>query len=116
MRCVICHSDIVPPEILAMCTRCRKSLIAYHKFNGITTMKKHVKSHHFSLLKKLLEYGANFAIRFSLNYEWVIKRRHMYFLLLYLVSFSIASKFLKDGFFVGSHVVCGERIITYDNG
>jgi hypothetical protein len=65
MRCVICHSDIVPPKILAMCIRCMKNLIAYHKFNGIITMKKHVESHHFSLLKKLLEDGANFAIRFN---------------------------------------------------
>jgi hypothetical protein len=30
-------------EILVMCTRCCKRLIAYHKANGIIILKKHVK-------------------------------------------------------------------------
>jgi len=55
MKCIICHSDTTPPKIMAMCTRCKKGFIAYHKFNGATTMKKHVESNHFSLLKILLE-------------------------------------------------------------
>jgi len=55
MRCFICHNDVIGLEILAMGTRCKKGLITYHKFNGITTMKKHVESNHLALLKKLVE-------------------------------------------------------------
>jgi hypothetical protein len=43
------------PEILAVHTRCRKGLMAYHKFNGITMMKKHVEFNHFTLLKMFLK-------------------------------------------------------------
>jgi hypothetical protein len=39
MRCIICHSDYVGLEILAMHNMCRKGLITYHKSNGITSMK-----------------------------------------------------------------------------
>jgi hypothetical protein len=46
---------MAPPKILAMRTRCRKCLIAYHKFNGIMTMKKHVEYDHVVLLKILLK-------------------------------------------------------------
>jgi hypothetical protein len=45
---------MAPPKILAMHTRCRKCLIAYHKFNGIMTMKKHVEYGHVVLLNILL--------------------------------------------------------------
>ncbi len=37
--------------MLAMHTKCRKGLIAYHKSNGITMMNKHFKYDHFALLK-----------------------------------------------------------------
>jgi hypothetical protein len=37
-------------EVLAMRIRCRKGLISYHKFNGITSMKKNVQFDHVSLL------------------------------------------------------------------
>ncbi len=40
MRCIICHSDTTALEILAICTRYKKGLIAYHKLNGIIAMKK----------------------------------------------------------------------------
>jgi hypothetical protein len=55
MICAICHHDFIGPEILAMRTRCKKKLIAYHKSNGITTMKKHIEANHFALMKKLVE-------------------------------------------------------------
>jgi hypothetical protein len=52
MRVIIYHNDIALLEILAMHAKCRKGLITYHKFNGITTMKKHIEFDHFALLKK----------------------------------------------------------------
>jgi len=68
MKCIVCHNDTIPLEILAMCTRCKKCFIAYHKFNGITTMKNHVKINHSTLLKKLLKDESN-ALRFFLDHE-----------------------------------------------
>jgi len=55
MRCFICHDDVIGLEILAMHTKCRKRLIAYHKFNGIIAMTKHVESNHFALLKQMVK-------------------------------------------------------------
>jgi hypothetical protein len=55
MRCIICHNDYVGLKILAMRTRCRKRLIAYHKFNGITSMKRHVEGGHYAFMKRLAE-------------------------------------------------------------
>jgi hypothetical protein len=55
MICVIYHHDSIGLEILAMCTRCKKRLITYHKNNGITSMKKHVEANHFALMKNLVE-------------------------------------------------------------
>ncbi len=46
MHYIICHSGMAPLEVLAMCTRCKKALIVYHKSNGIMTMKKHVEYDH----------------------------------------------------------------------
>jgi hypothetical protein len=43
MLCIICHNITTLPKMLAMHTKCRKGLIAYHKSNGITLMKKHVE-------------------------------------------------------------------------
>lgn len=40
MRFSIFQSDIVPFEILAMHTRCKKGFITYYKSNDITPMKK----------------------------------------------------------------------------
>jgi hypothetical protein len=51
MRCIIYHNETTPFKILAIHTRCRKGHIAFYKFNGITTMKKHVESYHYTLLK-----------------------------------------------------------------
>lgn len=38
-----------------MFTKCRKGLIAYHKSNGITSMKKHVEGDHYAFMKRLVE-------------------------------------------------------------
>jgi hypothetical protein len=51
MCCIIYHSGMTLLEVLAMRIKCRKGLISYHKFNGITAMKKHVELDHASLLK-----------------------------------------------------------------
>jgi hypothetical protein len=83
MRCIIYHNDIVPPKILAMHTRCKKGLIAYHKFNGITTMKKHVDFDHFILLKQFLEDVTSIISRSPFNHE-PIKRKQTYVQLQYL--------------------------------
>jgi len=53
-NCIICHSDTIIPKILAMHTRCNKGLIAYHKSNDITTMRKHIEFEYSTLLKKLV--------------------------------------------------------------
>ncbi len=74
MKCIICQNDIVPLEILAMCTICKKGFIAYHKFNDITTTKKHVNSNHYILLKKLLEDATNITSRSPLNCGPIKKR------------------------------------------
>jgi len=46
---IIYHSGTASPEVLAMCTKCKNCLIAYHKSNGIMTMKKHVEYDHVLL-------------------------------------------------------------------
>ncbi len=74
MKCIICQNYIVPLEILAMCTICRKGFIAYHKFNGITTTKKHVNPNHSILLKNLLEDATNIASRSPFNCGPIKKR------------------------------------------
>jgi len=101
MRCIICHSELVPPEFLAMHTRCMKGLIAYHKCNGIITMKKHVEFDHFTLLQKLLEDPTNLAPRFPLDHELTKKRVRMYFHLQFLVFFLLVSsrKMMQFKFF-----------------
>jgi hypothetical protein len=76
MKCIICHDDTIPLEILATCNRCKKCFIAYHKSNDITTMKNHVKINHFTLLKKLLKDGSN-ALRFLLDHEPKKRKAHV---------------------------------------
>jgi hypothetical protein len=95
MRCIICHNEITLPKILAMCTRCRKGPIAYHKFNGIIAMKKHVESNHSTLLQKMLENPTNLTTRFPLACEPSKKKAHVS---PYVISgfFSSTYKFKKD--------------------
>jgi hypothetical protein len=68
MRCIICHNDVAPLEILTLRIKCKKNYIANHKFNGITIMKKHVDFDHSTLLKRLLE-DASIAPRSLFDYE-----------------------------------------------
>jgi hypothetical protein len=77
MQCIICHNDTTIPKILAMHTRCNKGFIAYHKSNGITTMRKHIEFEHSALLKKLLEDATNVALKFPLNHGPSKKRAHV---------------------------------------
>jgi hypothetical protein len=77
MKCIICHNETTLPKILAICTRCKKGLIAYHKSNGIIAMKKHVESDQFTLLQKLLEDPTNLTPRFPLDCESSKKRAHV---------------------------------------
>ncbi len=86
MRCIICHSDTTPLEILAMHTRYKKGFIEYHKFNGIIAMKKHIEFDQCVLLNNLLEDPTNLPPRSPLNYE-PNKRGHMYLFLQFLLSF-----------------------------
>jgi hypothetical protein len=46
VQSIVCHRQIASPEILALCTRCCKGLIAYNKCNGILAMTKHVEQDH----------------------------------------------------------------------
>jgi hypothetical protein len=77
MRCIICHNDGTPLEVLVMCSRCKKGLITHHKSSGITTLKKHVDFGHSILLNKLLEDTTNIAPRFPLNHEPNQKKAHV---------------------------------------
>ncbi len=52
MQCIVCHSNVVGPEILTLRTRLRKDVIVYHKSNGKTTMKKHVELKDNTLIMK----------------------------------------------------------------
>jgi hypothetical protein len=79
-----------------MHTRCNKDLIAYRKSNGITTMKKHIKFEHFSLLKNLLENATNLALRFPFNHKSNKKRAHVSCSFFNFWFFSTSSKFKKD--------------------
>jgi hypothetical protein len=65
---------MAPLEVLAMHTRCRKGLIAYHKFNGIMVIKKHVEYDHVALLKIFLE-DATFEVSKSPIYHEPNKKR-----------------------------------------
>ncbi len=94
-KCITCHNETTPLEILAMRTRCKKGLIACRKYNGTTSMKKHVESGHSILLQQLLEDPTNLATRSPLDHELSKKRAHV---LPYSISGFIFStiKFKKD--------------------
>ncbi len=95
MRCIICHSEISFLKSWLNAQDVKKGLIAYHKFNGITTMKTHVEFDHSTLLQKLLVNPTNLAPRSPLDCKLSKKRAHVD---PYAISnfFSFASKFKKD--------------------
>jgi hypothetical protein len=55
MRCIVCRNEMVSFEIMALCIRCHKSLIVYHKVNDILTMNKHVEQDHVVLFKRYVK-------------------------------------------------------------
>ncbi len=59
MRYIIYHNQVCGRESLALCMRCYKGFITYHKANGITAMKKYVEDEHVTLLAKYLEHVTN---------------------------------------------------------
>jgi hypothetical protein len=69
MWCIICHNNVVGLEMLALCTKLQKGFIVYHKSNGITTMKKHVKLEHETLFKKFHKKPFNLIATNSLSRE-----------------------------------------------
>ncbi len=94
MKCIICHIEITFLKILAMHIRCGKGLIAYHKFNGIITMKKMLNDRS-TLLQKLLVDPTNLAPRSPLDHEPNKKRAHVpHFTIFSFLSY--ASNFKKD--------------------
>jgi hypothetical protein len=92
MRCFICYNDVIGLEILAMHTKWRKGLIAHHKLNGITTMKKHVESNHFAILKKLVEDPNIVSTKAPFDQE-PNKKRHVFFHLQFLSFFPLQVSF-----------------------
>jgi hypothetical protein len=52
MHCIVCHSETMKCEILALATKCHKGVFAYNKTHSISTMMKHVEQEHVSLLKR----------------------------------------------------------------
>jgi hypothetical protein len=92
MRCFICHNDVIGLEILAMHTKCRKRLIAYHKFNGIIAMTKHVESNNFALLKQMVK-DPNIAST-KVPFDWEPNKKRQVFLHLQFLNFFFStSKF-----------------------
>ncbi len=89
------HIERCPLTLHVQCSVLQKGLIAYHKSNGITTMKKHIKSNHFGLLKQFLEQETNLAPRSSLDHEPNKKAPHVSPFVIYNFS-STTNKFKKD--------------------
>jgi hypothetical protein len=51
MRCILCYDNAI--NIFNPRTKERKGLIIYYKNYGITTLKKHVDTYHFIIVKNL---------------------------------------------------------------
>jgi hypothetical protein len=68
-QCIICHSNVVGLEILALHAKSRKGFIAYHKLNGIKYMKKHVELEHITLIKKFHKKESYVVVIISLSRE-----------------------------------------------
>jgi hypothetical protein len=63
-------------EILALCIRCYKCLLAYHKANAIIVMKKHMEIECKTLFAKYLGYVAS-HLKFPLDRKLTNKRPHI---------------------------------------
>jgi len=53
MHCIVCHNN--PILNVNPKTQARKGLIIYNAINGIATLRKHVNSDHFNVLKNFEE-------------------------------------------------------------
>ncbi len=84
--------------------RCRKGLIAYHKFNQ--WHNNHEKFEHFILLNVFLEDATTMAPRSSLDREPTKKKAHVSPIVIFCFFFS-ASKFKRDVTQMGFTIVCG---------
>ncbi len=60
MHCIVCHSETMGCEILTLHTICHKGVIVDNKAHAISTMMKHVKQEHVSLLKGFREVQHDF--------------------------------------------------------
>ncbi len=78
MRCIICHNDFIGLKILTMCIKCKKGIIAYHKNNGITSMKKHVNVNCYALMKKVGRRSQHYLDKKPNLIKRPPKRGHMY--------------------------------------
>jgi len=81
-------------KVLALCIGLWKGFIAYHKSNGITSMKKHVKIEYNVILKKFLDNVTN-AIVAPLACEPAKKRTHVTPLAIFEF-FSYVNQFKKN--------------------
>jgi hypothetical protein len=52
MHCILCHNN---PIFVIPKPQPRKGLVIYNTTNGITTLKKHVNSHHSNIVKRFEE-------------------------------------------------------------
>ncbi len=95
MRCIISRVNSIGHKTLAMHTKCRKRLIAYHKINGIITMKKHVDVDHFAFMRKLVEYLTIVLAKVPLDQQANKKKTHVSPSIIFGFFF-IESKFRKD--------------------
>jgi len=95
MWCIICHSNVVGPKILALCTKLRKGLIVYHNSNGITSMKKHVDFEDNTLIKMFCQKQYDVAAIILLSHEPT--KKQMYMILSAIFGFfSFTNQFKKD--------------------
>jgi hypothetical protein len=60
-----------------MHTMCKKGLIACHKFNVITIMKKYIDVDHFALVKKLVKDPKIAQMIVQLDHEANHKKAHV---------------------------------------
>jgi hypothetical protein len=77
MQCIVCQSNVVGFEILALRTRLQKGFIVCHKSNGITIMEKHVELEHNTLIKKFHKKQFDVVTIISLSCEPTKKQAHV---------------------------------------
>jgi hypothetical protein len=94
-KCIINHNHMSSLEILALCIRCCKGLIAYHKVNGIIAVKEHVEFLHKTLLTKYLEHVTN---QFWSTHYWEPNSKKSHITLIIVFYFYAITTFTKKHF------------------